>query len=147
MATKPLYWMFSSTLSTITLLRRARKIVWLWCGKSLRGELKKMWIHSVHYMQHVSFFVFLEAICVAVVQHYFKCPIFTFYKHIYRGLKEDMAQPLLALEGHQRRVGIVEWHPTADNVLLSAGFDYMVCYCIYLFPFFSAPIVFSPMLK
>jgi hypothetical protein len=30
------------------------------------------------------------------------------------------------LRGHQRRVGIVEWHPTAENILFSAGFDYMV---------------------
>jgi hypothetical protein len=37
-----------------------------------------------------------------------------------------MTQPAVTLTGHQRRVGIVEWHPTADNVLLSAGFDYSV---------------------
>ena len=37
-----------------------------------------------------------------------------------------MTAPVVTLQGHQRRVGIVEWHPTADNVLLSAGFDYLV---------------------
>lgn len=42
------------------------------------------------------------------------------------GLKEDLRDSLVDLEGHQRRVGIIEWHPTAENVLLSAGFDYVV---------------------
>ena len=42
------------------------------------------------------------------------------------GLKEDLRDALVDLEGHQRRVGIIEWHPTAENVLLSAGFDYVV---------------------
>ncbi|CAG2164697.1 unnamed protein product [Oppiella nova] len=27
---------------------------------------------------------------------------------------------------HQRRVSFIEWHPTADNILLSTGFDYLV---------------------
>ena len=30
------------------------------------------------------------------------------------------------LHGHQRRVGYIEWHPTAENILLSAGFDHKV---------------------
>merc|ERR1711937_146017 len=27
---------------------------------------------------------------------------------------------------HQRRVGIIRWHPLAENVIATAGFDYMV---------------------
>jgi WD40 repeat protein len=42
------------------------------------------------------------------------------------GLKETMTEPVVTLVGHQRRVGLVEWHPTAENILFSAGFDYMV---------------------
>lgn len=42
------------------------------------------------------------------------------------GLKADLTAPVVDLVGHQRRVGIVEWHPTAENILYSAGFDYMV---------------------
>ena len=42
------------------------------------------------------------------------------------GLKENLTEPVVDLRGHQRRVGIVEWHPTAENILFSAGFDYMV---------------------
>jgi WD40 repeat protein len=42
------------------------------------------------------------------------------------GLTENITEPAITLNHHQRRVGIVEWHPTADNVLLSAGFDYQV---------------------
>lgn len=30
------------------------------------------------------------------------------------------------LVGHSRRVGLVEWHPTAANILFSAGYDYKV---------------------
>lgn len=32
-----------------------------------------------------------------------------------------MREPVVTLEGHTKRVGIVAWHPTAQNVLLSAG--------------------------
>ena len=54
-------------------------------------------------------------------------------------MTEDMTTPVVSLEGHQRRVGVVEWHPTAENILFSAGFDYMVrvvialvipCHCV-----------------
>jgi coronin-1B/1C/6 len=37
------------------------------------------------------------------------------------GLEEPLSQPAVVLEGHSKRVGIVTWHPTARNVLLSAG--------------------------
>lgn len=37
------------------------------------------------------------------------------------GLVTNMAEPVVVLEGHSKRVGIVTWHPTARNVLLSAG--------------------------
>ncbi|BFZ14229.1 hypothetical protein BsWGS_17268 [Bradybaena similaris] len=30
------------------------------------------------------------------------------------------------LHGHSRRIGYVEWHPTAANVLMSVGFDYKI---------------------
>ncbi|XP_034823749.1 coronin-2A isoform X2 [Pan paniscus] len=30
------------------------------------------------------------------------------------------------LVGHARRVGLIEWHPTAANILFSAGYDYKV---------------------
>jgi len=42
------------------------------------------------------------------------------------GLTSNLDESLVDLEGHQRRVGIVNWHPTAENVLLSAGFDYVI---------------------
>lgn len=32
----------------------------------------------------------------------------------------------MELRGHRRRVGYIEWHPTAENVIASAGFDYLV---------------------
>jgi hypothetical protein len=42
------------------------------------------------------------------------------------GLTETITQPVVDLRGHQRRVGVIEWHPTAENILFSAGFDYMI---------------------
>ncbi|XP_029950377.1 coronin-2A isoform X1 [Salarias fasciatus] len=30
------------------------------------------------------------------------------------------------LQGHSRRVGLIEWHPTAKNILFSTGYDYQV---------------------
>lgn len=37
------------------------------------------------------------------------------------GLVSPLTEPVVVLEGHTKRVGIVTWHPTARNVLLSAG--------------------------
>ncbi len=37
------------------------------------------------------------------------------------GLENPLSEPVVVLEGHSKRVGIVSWHPTARNVLLSAG--------------------------
>uniref|UniRef100_A0A3P8VW85 Coronin n=1 Tax=Cynoglossus semilaevis TaxID=244447 RepID=A0A3P8VW85_CYNSE len=39
------------------------------------------------------------------------------------GLVMPMSDPVVVLEGHSKRVGIITWHPTARNVLLSAGCD------------------------
>ncbi|XP_006886935.1 PREDICTED: coronin-2A [Elephantulus edwardii] len=47
----------------------------------------------------------------------------------------DIPKPLLSrnlttfkkeLVAHSRRVGLVEWHPTASNILFSSGYDYKV---------------------
>ena len=37
------------------------------------------------------------------------------------GLYRNLDEPVVDLVAHQRRVGLVMWHPTAQNVLLSAG--------------------------
>ncbi|XP_016297272.1 uncharacterized protein LOC107654626 isoform X2 [Sinocyclocheilus anshuiensis] len=42
------------------------------------------------------------------------------------GLVTSMSEPVVMLEGHSKRVGIVTWHPTARNILLSAGCDNVV---------------------
>ncbi|XP_039623427.1 coronin-1B-like isoform X2 [Polypterus senegalus] len=42
------------------------------------------------------------------------------------GLVAPLVEPVVSLEGHSKRVGIVTWHPTARNVLLSAGCDNVV---------------------
>uniref|UniRef100_A0A3B5L490 Coronin n=1 Tax=Xiphophorus couchianus TaxID=32473 RepID=A0A3B5L490_9TELE len=42
------------------------------------------------------------------------------------GLDAALSEPVVVLEGHSKRVGIVSWHPTARNVLLSAGCDNQV---------------------
>ncbi|KAL0965640.1 hypothetical protein UPYG_G00283850 [Umbra pygmaea] len=42
------------------------------------------------------------------------------------GLVTPLADPVVVLEGHSKRVGIVTWHPTARNVLMSAGCDNMI---------------------
>ncbi|KAF7667555.1 hypothetical protein LDENG_00057850 [Lucifuga dentata] len=39
------------------------------------------------------------------------------------GLESPLSEPVVVLEGHSKRVGIVSWHPTTRNVLLSAGCD------------------------
>ncbi|XP_071259136.1 coronin-1C-A isoform X2 [Salvelinus alpinus] len=42
------------------------------------------------------------------------------------GLVIGLSEPVVVLEGHSKRVGIITWHPTARNVLLSAGCDNLV---------------------
>uniref|UniRef100_A0A8K9XQ44 Coronin n=1 Tax=Oncorhynchus mykiss TaxID=8022 RepID=A0A8K9XQ44_ONCMY len=42
------------------------------------------------------------------------------------GLVTGLSEPVVVLEGHSKRVGIITWHPTARNVLLSAGCDNLV---------------------
>uniref|UniRef100_A0A8D1TNK4 Coronin n=1 Tax=Sus scrofa TaxID=9823 RepID=A0A8D1TNK4_PIG len=42
------------------------------------------------------------------------------------GLTLPLREPVVTLEGHTKRVGIVAWHPTAQNVLLSAGCDNVI---------------------
>ncbi len=42
------------------------------------------------------------------------------------GLKADTYQWKVDLHGHQRRVDYIEWHPTAQNLILSAGLDHQV---------------------
>ncbi|XP_048411959.1 uncharacterized protein LOC125464034 isoform X1 [Stegostoma tigrinum] len=42
------------------------------------------------------------------------------------GLTVPITEPVVILEGHAKRVGIISWHPTARNVLLSAGCDNVI---------------------
>ena len=37
------------------------------------------------------------------------------------GLTSPMTEAIVTLEGHSKRVGILAWHPTAFNILLTAG--------------------------
>ncbi|NXO09289.1 COR2A protein, partial [Oriolus oriolus] len=41
-------------------------------------------------------------------------------------LKGNITTPKKELTGHSRRVGLIEWHPTADNILFSSGYDYKI---------------------
>lgn len=40
--------------------------------------------------------------------------------------KSNLNTPVMDLQGHKRRVGYIVWHPTAENILFSAGFDYLI---------------------
>lgn len=42
------------------------------------------------------------------------------------GISRTLTEPVVDLLYHQRRVGLVLWHPTAQNVLLTAGSDNQV---------------------
>lgn len=42
------------------------------------------------------------------------------------GLQENLTKARKTLIGHVRRVGLIEWHPTAENLLLSSAYDYNV---------------------
>lgn len=42
------------------------------------------------------------------------------------GISRTLTEPVVDLVYHQRRVGLVLWHPTAQNILLTAGSDNQV---------------------
>lgn len=43
------------------------------------------------------------------------------------GLQQrNLSEPVMDLREHKRRVSYIEWHPTADNILVSSGFDYLM---------------------
>ena len=41
-------------------------------------------------------------------------------------MTRPLTEPIVELCGHQRRVGLILWHPSANNVLLSAGADFKI---------------------
>ncbi|XP_023665225.1 coronin-1B [Paramormyrops kingsleyae] len=43
------------------------------------------------------------------------------------GLTSPMTEAAVTLEGHSKRVGILAWHPSTLNILLSAGCDNVLC--------------------
>lgn len=49
------------------------------------------------------------------------------------GLVRPLMEPIVELIGHQRRVGLILWHPCANNVLLSASKIYlsMLIFIVY----------------
>lgn len=42
------------------------------------------------------------------------------------GVLMNLTMPWKELQGHSRRVGLIEWHPTANNILFSTAYDYQV---------------------
>lgn len=42
------------------------------------------------------------------------------------GLKENLSDPIVELQGHNRKVGHIHWHPTAEDILASSGFDNVI---------------------
>ncbi|XP_064820496.1 coronin-2A-like, partial [Oncorhynchus masou masou] len=42
------------------------------------------------------------------------------------GVYQNMTLPRKVLQGHSRRVNLIEWHPTARDLLVSAAYDYKV---------------------
>lgn len=38
-----------------------------------------------------------------------------------KGLMRNLVEPVVELCGHQKRVNTLAWHPTANNILLTAG--------------------------
>lgn len=49
------------------------------------------------------------------------------------GLTENLSDTINELNGHKRKVMHIEWHPTASDVLISAGFDHLVIFIIITF--------------
>ncbi|KAI1883618.1 hypothetical protein AGOR_G00233420 [Albula goreensis] len=61
--------------------------------------------------------------CIASCSEDTTVKIWDIPKH---GVLKDITIPRKELQGHSRRVGLIEWHPTAENVLFSTAYDYKV---------------------
>ncbi|KAG7461753.1 hypothetical protein MATL_G00194470 [Megalops atlanticus] len=61
--------------------------------------------------------------CIASCSEDTTVKIWDIPKH---GVLRDITVPRKELQGHSRRVGLIEWHPTASNVLFSTAYDYKV---------------------
>lgn len=60
------------------------------------------------------------------------------------GLVRTLKDPIVELLGHQKRVSSIVWHPSASNILLTAGKLFAFCYdagwkLLSLFLFFQLP--------
>ncbi|KAK2817164.1 hypothetical protein Q5P01_025355 [Channa striata] len=42
------------------------------------------------------------------------------------GVLKNLTVPWKELQGHSRRVSLIEWHPTANNILISTAYDYQI---------------------
>ncbi|XP_072319363.1 coronin-2A isoform X2 [Eucyclogobius newberryi] len=42
------------------------------------------------------------------------------------GVFKNITTAWKELQGHSRRVGLIEWHPTANNILFSTAYDYQI---------------------
>ena len=41
-------------------------------------------------------------------------------------MRQSVGEPYCELAGHQKKVQLIEWHPVAANVILSAGVDNVI---------------------
>ncbi|XP_023655231.1 coronin-2A isoform X1 [Paramormyrops kingsleyae] len=64
-----------------------------------------------------------DDLCVASCSEDATVKIWDIPKH---GLLKNITVPRKDLQGHSRRVGLIEWHPTASNVLFSSAYDYKI---------------------
>ncbi|XP_006629904.2 coronin-2A isoform X1 [Lepisosteus oculatus] len=61
--------------------------------------------------------------CIASCSEDTTVKIWDIPKH---GVLKNITVPRKELQGHSRRVGLIEWHPTANNVLFSTAYDYKI---------------------
>lgn len=77
------------------------------CTVSFNGNLFRCAVHMVSMTTAV--------VCVCVQVKVWDIPP--------NGLKDDLVEPSKDLTAHSRRVSIIEWHPTARDLLLSSAYD------------------------
>lgn len=54
------------------------------------------------------------------------CPQVRIWDIPANGVRQSLTRARKTLVGHSRRVSLIEWHPTAENLLLSSAYDYKV---------------------
>lgn len=85
-----------------------------------------------HHIIHIFNWFLIELVILKIKKTLTECSAQQIWQIPDGGLMSPISEAVVTLEGHSKRVGILAWHPSALNILLTAGKLFFLC--IYTFP-------------